>query len=154
MGCKSSSSWAFKNKWKYGFRSLLEDDTFGYIGQLYGYSKGQNKEMGGWIVADKSSGEILFVEAEPEPHHLKEIHQSISNTIHKVSNDAPFERCFEDEVEYFNRKPTGSKRLHKTCTFCDYKHTCWGDIQYKPQTKSKAQNPRHYWYTEYNDETN
>lgn len=151
---KSSSSWAFKNKWKYGFRSLLEDDTFGYIGQLYGYSKGQNKEMGGWIVADKSSGEILFVEAEPEPHHLKEIHQSISNTIHKVSNDMPFERCFEDEVEYFNRKPTGSKRLHKTCTFCDYKHTCWGDIKYKPQTKSKAQNPRHYWYTEYNDETN
>jgi hypothetical protein len=146
---KSASPWAYKNKWSKGYRGLAEDDSFGYVGQLYGYSKGQNKGMGGWVVADKSSGEVVFVEAEPSEEELSKIHSDIEDRIHKVGSDAPFERCFEPEVEYFNRKPTGSKRLGTNCSFCDFKHACWENLQYKPQTMSQAKSPRHYWYTEY-----
>lgn len=146
---KSASPWAYKNKWSKGYRGLAEDDSFGYVGQLYGYSAGQSKEMGGWVVADKSSGEVVFVEAEASDEELKTIHSDISKRIQTVQSDAPFERCFEPETEYFNRKPTGSKRLGTQCSFCDFKHACWKDLQYKPQTMSQAKSPRHYWYTEY-----
>jgi hypothetical protein len=151
---KSASPWAVKNKWSKGYRALAEEDSFGYIGQLYGYATGQGEEMGGWVVADKSSGEVVFVEATPTAQELKEIRQGIEKTINTVESDAPFERCFEPEIEYFRRKPTGSKRLGTQCSFCDYKHSCYPDLQYKPQTKSEAANPRYYWYTEYADESN
>lgn len=151
---KSASPWAFKNKWEKGYEALRKSDDFGYIGQLYGYSKGQDKDMGGWIVADKSSGEVLFVEATPTPSEAAQIQENLEKTIKVVSSDAPFERCFEPEEEYFYRKPTGNKRLPMNCSFCDFKHHCWPDAVYKPQTGSKAVNPRHYWYTEYSDEGN
>lgn len=151
---KSASPWAFKNKWSKGYRALAEDDSFGYIGQLYGYATGQDKEMGGWVVADKSSGEVVFVEAEPTAQELKEIRKGLEKTINTVEADAPFERCFEPEIEYFRRKPTGSKRLGTQCSFCDYKHSCYPNLQYKPQTGSEAANPKYYWYTEYADESN
>ena len=148
---KSSSPWAYKNKWSKGYRALADDDSFGYIGQLYGYSAGQDKEMGGWVVADKSSGEVIFVDAEPKSGELSELYMKLSESVRKVESDAPFERCFEPEEEFFNRKPTGNYRLGTQCSFCDYKHACWDNLQYKPQAQSKAQNPRHYWYTEYNE---
>lgn len=148
---KSCSPWAYKNKWAKGWAGLRESDDFGYIGQLYGYSRGQGKKMGGWVVVDKSSGEVSFVEAQATPEEELEIKSGLENTISKVESDAPFERCFEAEEEFFNRKPTGNKRLPMNCSFCDYKATCWPDSVYKPQAMSKAQNPRYYWYAEFND---
>lgn len=148
---KSASPWAYKNKWAKGYQALAEEDSFGYIGQLYGYSEGQGKDMGGWVVADKSSGEVTFVEAAPSHQDLDDIHDGITDRIQKVNSDAPFERCFEPVDEYFNRKPTGNKRLGTQCSFCDFKHACWKDLKYKPQAQSKAKSPRHYWYTEYEE---
>jgi hypothetical protein len=150
---KSSSSWAFKNKWGQGYDALRKSDDFGYIGQLFGYSEGQKKPMGGWIVADKSSGEVLFVEATPSDSEKKEIRKSLEKTIRTVESGAKFVRCFEPEDEYFYRKPTGSKRLPMTCSFCDYRAHCWPNATYQPQTGSKAQAPKYYWYTEYNNES-
>jgi hypothetical protein len=149
---KSSSSWAFKNKWKVGYDALRKSDDFGYIGQLFGYSEGQKKPMGGWIVADKSSGEVVFVEATPSDEEKKEIRKSLESTIRKVESNAPFERCFSEEPEYFYRKPTGSKRLPMACSFCDYRAQCWPDATYQPQTGSQAKEPKYYWYTKYNAE--
>ena len=148
---KSCSPWAFKNKWAYGYDGLKKSDDFGYIAQLYGYSSGQGKPMGGWITADKSSGEVLFVEATPTQEETEAIKANLENTIRTVELDKEFERCFEPEDEYFYRKPTGNKRLPMNCSFCDYRATCWPDAEFKPQAGSKAKEPRHFWYTEYND---
>jgi hypothetical protein len=146
---KSSAPWAFKNKWQKGFDAVKRTDDFGYVGQLYGYSEGQKKPMGGWIVVDKSSGETVVVEADLSDAEKQEIRGNIETTINKVNSDSEFERCFEPEDEFFNRKPTGNKRLGITCTFCDYRSTCWPDAQYKPQTGSQAKEPRHFWYSDY-----
>jgi hypothetical protein len=151
---KSASSWAFKNKWQEGYEALKKSDDFGYIGQLYGYSEGQGKKMGGWIVADKSSGEVVFVEATPTEAEKKALQRKLEATVTRVQADAPFTRCFEAEDEYFYRKPTGNKRLPMSCSFCDYKAHCWPDAVYRPQTGSQAKSPRHYWYAEYSDESN
>lgn len=66
--------------------------------------------------------------------------------------DAPFERCYELEDEVFYRKNTGNKVLSTICSYCPYKHKCWGDnIQYLPQQQSQAKNPKFVWYAEINN---
>ena len=146
---KSSAPWAFTHKWKKGFDALKENDDFGYVGQLYGYSEGQNKPMGGWVVVDKSSGEVVVVEASLTKEEKAELRAKLEKTIRTVDSDSEFERCFEPEDETFNRKLTGSKRLGVTCSFCEYRPSCYPNAVYKPQTMSQAKDPRFYWYTEY-----
>ena len=147
---KSSSPWAYENKWTGGWDDLSKDDAFGYTAQLLAYSKGTGKPMGGWIVVNKSTGELKVVEANPTPAQIKKLDQQITTTVTNVSADnAKLVKGFEPSTEYFRRVPTGSKRLHTTCTFCSYKMQCWPNAVYKPQTGSKAQNPRYYWYSEY-----
>jgi len=41
--------------------------------------------------------------------------------------------------------------LSSICSYCPYKHKCWGDnIQYLPQQQSNAKNPKYLWYAEIN----
>ena len=147
---KSSSPWAYENKWQNGWHGVAEDDAFGYTAQLLSYAKGTGTKLGGWIVVNKSTGELSVVEATPNKQELEELETRVENSINLITSDGEFKRCFEPSDEYFRKVPTGNKRLHTTCTFCSYTSHCWPDAQYKPQTGSKAQNPRYYWYSEYN----
>ena len=144
---KSASPWAFKNKWSSGLEGLREADDFGYVGQLVGYSVAQNKKPGGWIVVDKSSGEINVVEAPLRAKDTKDIIQGMKDNLKAL--DGRFKRCFESEEEFFRKKPTGSKKLPATCGFCPFIGSCWPKAQNLPMTLSQAQNPKHFWYTEY-----
>lgn len=146
---KSSSNWAFNNKWAHGWNSVYDGDTFGYVSQLYGYAKAQNKAIGGWIVVNKETGEVLVVRAEPTPDQLKAIQESIEFTEKAISSNLPFKRQFQDEAETFYKKETGNRVLPIPCTFCDYRGDCWPDAVRKPQALSKAQNPKLVWYSKY-----
>lgn len=147
---KSASPWAFGNKWSKGFDGLKASDDFGYIGQLVGYSVAQGKEPGGWIVVDKSSGEVKVVEASLNKRELSEIKKQMATTVKNL--DGEFKRCFEPEDETFRRKPTGSKKLCSTCGFCPFLNTCWPQAKYLPQTGSQAVSPKYYWYVQYEGE--
>lgn len=149
---KSASPWAFDNKWKFGWEGLMKEDAFGYKAQLLGYTRGAHADMGGWIVVNKSTGEVLVVEAQPDAFELAQLEAQVESTIKHVMEDKPFTRCFEPQDEYFRKKPTGNKRLHTTCTFCSFKGDCWPNAVYKPQAGSTAKEPRHYWYAEYNED--
>lgn len=146
---KSASPWAYTNKWANGTDALRHSDDFGYLAQLTGYSRGQGKSPGGWFVVNKSTGEVAAVKSDLTGEEMDNILADVEKKVVALENDAPFERCFEPEEETFYRKPTGSKRLPMACTFCDFMKTCWPEAVHKPQTNSKAQSPRHYWYTEY-----
>ncbi len=149
---KSASPWSFSHKFSEGYEGLRDNDDFGYISQLIGYSNAQNKEVGGWIVLDKSSGCIKVIDAEVGAEEKKRVTEDIKQTVETVMSDAPFKRMFEPEDEYFRKALTGSKRLSTTCAFCPYLQSCYPNAQLLPQTGSKAQNPKHYWYTEYKGE--
>ena len=75
----------------------------------------------------------------------------IQETVKTVDKDE-FVRCFEPEEETFRKVPTGNKVLNKHCTFCDFKNTCWTNLQEHPQAKSKAKFPKMVQYIEYNAE--
>jgi len=147
---KSASPWAFEHKFV-DWDTLKKDDAFGYIPQLIGYSLAQGKKPGGWIVVNKATGEVKIIEVDPTSSEIKDVLSAMEKTVDKLSKDAPFERCFEPEVEKFRSKPTGSLRLPMTCSFCSYLSKCWPEAVYKPQTGSQAQSPRHFWYAKYEE---
>ena len=152
---KSASPYAFQYKFgeSGGFDALLKDDPFGYVSQGYLYAGADDKEFGGWIAINKSTGEWSVVETpiNDDEHKKKAIEQAKKN-VHALNTNQPFKRQFEDIEEFFNRKPTGNRVLAKECTFCAYKKPCWGNqIQYLPQQQSKGKYPKWVWYTEINN---
>jgi hypothetical protein len=151
---KSSSTWGFQHKWSEGWEGIFHTDTFGYVDQLYGYAKAQNKRAAGWIVVDKSSGEIKVVRATPTPKQIKIIEDRISETERVIREKRPFVKCFKEEPEIFRKKPTGNVLVPKVCTWCPFMHSCWPNAQLKPKGMSEAAVPTPTWYTYYNEKTN
>lgn len=146
---KSASPWAFANKWSKGWQGLMEEDSFGYKAQLLAYSKGRGIDPGGWIVVNKASGEIAVILCEATEEDTKKVWKGVEDTVRKITNEEPFERCFEPYPETFRGKPTGATRLPPVCTFCDYMRSCWPEAVYKPSGESKAKNPPMHWYIDY-----
>lgn len=149
---KSASQYMFRNKWSGGFQALYKADDFGYIGQLYGYADAQNKEPGGWVVVDKSSGEIMVVDIDATKEQEGLIRQGRKYIVDLIANDRPFQRCFEPEEETFHRKKTGGEILNKACSWCSFKRSCWPEAQYLPSPVSKAEKKPYKWYVKYPDD--
>lgn len=147
---KSASPWSYKNKFV-DYATLKEHDSFGYIGQLAGYSKALNVEPGGWWVINKSNGEFKHVSAWDMLPELDTIVDSIADKADKLDENK-FERCFEPVEETFRRKPTGNKILGEECSWCRYRYKCWPSIQELPSLASQAKNPPTVAYIEIADE--
>ena len=138
---KSASKFAFEKKFE-SYQALKDNDDFGYLEQLYGYTKAERTETpdikaGGWIAINKESGEMKVVPADPDDED--QYTTKINNTITKYleADETNFERCFEDEPETFYRKLTGNRKLHKTCTYCSFRYTCWPNLVYAKNPRSK-----------------
>jgi len=153
---KSCSKYAFNHKFgpRGGFNAIRSDDHFGYIAQGYIYAEAEKKPFGGWIAINKETGEFAVTEApiDGTPYRDESLAKADAN-IRTIREKKPFKRCFDDEQEIFQKKPTGNTVLGVTCTWCQYKHQCWPGLQLKPQAKSKAQNPKLVWYTKYVEDT-
>ena len=147
---KSCSPFAFKNKWSQGYRALKADDDFGYVGQLYAYADAQKKKPGGWIVVDKSSGEMMVVDVDDNRTEMSDIRRERKAKVEAVTNNHPFRRGFEPQDEFFRKKPTGDQVLHKSCGFCSFKKECWPEATYRPSKKSSpdAKSPTYKWFTD------
>ena len=145
---KSCSPWAFDNKWDKGYSGLKLSDDFGYIGQLTGYSQAQNKELGGWIVVNKSNGRIAVVDAEVSENEKQMNLFKMEHNVDQVTTGAPLDRQFAPIPDTFRGKPTGLKRLTKSCEFCDFIKPCYPKAKYMPHPKSEAKNPPMYWFIE------
>ena len=65
----------------------------------------------------------------------------------KLESDVPFKRCFDSIEEKFRKVPTGKRVLGEECYWCDYKFSCWPNLEYKPQEASSAREPRWFYYT-------
>lgn len=149
---KSASDWAFKNKYRGGYEKLLEEDPFGYIMQGFLYAESMGMPFGGWLVVNKSSGEILEVPV-PEWHqtdkakYLKDAERRVRILLNKKS---PFVK-FTPEDETYRRDgeiiKTGNKVLPRNCGFCGYRSHCWPKAILHDRVISKAKNPPRVWYT-------
>ena len=151
---KSASRFAFEKKFE-SYDALKNNDDFGYLEQLYGYTKAERSETpdikaGGWIAINKESGEMKVVKADPDDEEAYTT--KINDTIAKYlkADESNFERCFEDEPETFYRKLTGNRKLGKTCSYCNFRYSCWPDLVYAKNPRSKSATAYNY-YTVFKD---
>lgn len=148
---KSASPYSFQNKFK-DFDSLAKDDTFGYVSQGFGYAEASGKKFGGWIAVNKVTGEWKFVEAD----NSKEMHHKVLGDIKETydlitSDSTEFKRCFDDVAETYRKVPTGNRHISRTCDFCEFKHECWPNLQYRESAASQARVKPWKYYTVYNE---
>lgn len=115
---KTASRFAF-NKFKNN--KLVEDDPFGYLGQLSGYEEAEGTNNGGFLVINKESGELCM--HLPSDEDKVNIPEKINSLIPALELDTMPERCY-------NPIPDGAKgnmKLPKNCNWCKYKYTCHED---------------------------
>jgi hypothetical protein len=135
---KSASPWSYNNKFK-DFETLASGDSFGYVAQLVGYATAANKDVGGWWVVNKATGEFKYVDASEV--NREEVLAEVEQKVNDINNDAPFERCFAPVEESYYKKKSGNLVLNPSCHFCSYKHKCWPTLKALPSKVSKAANP-------------
>jgi hypothetical protein len=145
---KSASSWSFDNKFSKGFLAVAESDTFGYVAQGYGYAEASGHKFGGWIVTNKSTGEITVCEAPDDPAIKANALAVADKALDAVESGKIVERCFTDQPEFFYKKATGNRVLDHTCTFCEFKWTCWPELQLaeNPSSQAKSKPLKYYTY--------
>jgi hypothetical protein len=145
---KSASSWSYENKFV-DFETLRSKDSFGYVAQLVGYAKARGVPVGGWWVINKANGNFKYVSADMVD--MDEELKKIDETIDYLEDDKPFERCYEPVEETYYGKPSGNKKLGIECNFCNYRETCWDNLQVLPSKVSKSSNPPLINYVELAD---
>lgn len=149
---KSASPYSYAQKFSKGYDNLKEDDPFGYLMQGHLYAESKGKDFGGWIVVDKSSGEIQFVQApddqqEDRDYYISEagkvIESLMSNFTYKKPPIEPVDESFTLQGEKIY---TGNKLLSKNCTFCGYRKHCWPKAVQHGKVTSRARNKPVVWY--------
>ena len=114
---KSASSFSFK-KFKNG--ELVGDDPFGYHAQLSGYETGMGTKSGGFLVMDKSSGDVCFYKPdELAKPNVKTLIQTLQDTL---KSSTPPKKCYE-----LSETKGGNKSLPIGCQFCSHKWECYKD---------------------------
>ena len=152
---KSASPYSFEKKFGEagGFNEVVREDSFGYASQGFLYGESQDKEFGGWIAINKSTGEWTVCETPLDDSKYKNKFLKLAHdNLKSLESKKPFKRCYEAVDETFRSKPTGNKVLGFVCSYCPYKLPCWGSgLKLLPQQQSKGKNPKWVWYTEVNN---
>lgn len=117
---KTASTFGFK-KFKEG--KLRDDDPFGYIDQLRGYAESLGHTEGGWLVIDKSTGDLCthfenFQYDEPIRDRIKYLKVMVEDDL------APA-KCFSDVPD----GKSGNRKLCTQCSYCVYKKHCYPDVK-------------------------
>jgi hypothetical protein len=120
---KSASPYGYQ---KFVSRRIFEDDPFGYVEQLAGYSSvlapGQDAA---WIAFDKVSGDICVtrlpahvIAAYPPEDRINELKEIIKQ-------DTPPERCYPLEPD----GKSGNMKLGTACSYCVWKFRCYPGLR-------------------------
>ena len=114
---KSASPFSFK---KFQSGEIVGDDPFGYHAQLSGYETAMGTKAGGFLVVDKSSGDICFYKPDDMAKpNVKSLIKTLKSTLEQ---DTPPEKCYDYKTE-----KNGNKTLATGCMFCPHKWECHAD---------------------------
>jgi hypothetical protein len=151
---KSASEWTFKNKFTdVNFDKFVEEDYFGYVTQLMLYSEGLGIPAGGWIITNKSDGELAIVEVpqsqdEYRRSSIERTKQALkqASKTQGTTNNKSIPREFKSFAETYKRKPTGNYHLVMPCVMCSARWKCWPSLRVVPQESSTAKFPKMMHY--------
>lgn len=117
---KSASTFAFK---KFANGTLADDDPFGYMEQLAGYSKGTGDRPGAFLAIDKTLGHIALHRVPQAELASLEIENRIDHIKAVVGSDELPQRCYPDQAD----GESGNRKLGVNCSYCAHKFNCWSD---------------------------
>lgn len=116
---KSASTYAFK-KFKYG--TLADDDPFGYIDQIGGYSTALELP-GAFLAGDKQNGHITLLQVPQVETEGLRVRERIAHLKEVVVDEEVPDRCYEAQPEGLS----GNMALAIGCSYCPHKFRCWAD---------------------------
>jgi len=144
---KTSSPYAFTSKFT-NYKRVKDNDPFGYVVQGHLYGAAENKPFGGWIVINKSSGEIQICSAPSIQDEEREA--ALNTAAHNIrilkDTTVPLQKL-EDIPEKYKGTPTGNRLMNTTCSFCRFKSHCWPKAKLHHKVSSDAKNPPLVWYS-------
>jgi len=117
---KSASTYSFQ-KFKDG--SLRENDPFGYMEQIAGYSAGLGGLPGAFLAVDKTLGHITLMQVPLDELQAINIPERIDHIKEVIANPEPPERCYEPVED----GKSGNLKLDTGCSYCSHKFHCWAD---------------------------
>jgi hypothetical protein len=117
---KSASTYSFK---KFSNGSLAEDDPFGYIEQIAGYSEARGTD-GAFLAMDKQNGTLAYLPfSREELSRTVNIRERIEYLKTAIESEVEPERCYPDE----KMGESGNRKLGTNCSYCPFKRHCWRD---------------------------
>lgn len=116
---KSASSRQFE---KFARGTLQENDPFGYIEQIAGYSKGRDTD-GAFLALNKETGHVAYLPFTKEELNVFNVEARIEYLKEAVESETPPERCYPDEP----MGESGNRKLGVNCSYCDHHKRCWAD---------------------------
>lgn len=116
---KSASTYGFR---KFADGTLEDNDSFGYIEQISGYSKARDTN-GAFLAVEKQNGHIAYLEYDKE--YLDKLNVEGRIEYLKTAMDSPVEpeRCHPDE----KMGESGNMKIGVNCSYCAHKTRCWQD---------------------------
>ena len=126
VDAKSASSYSFK---KFLEGNLVNDDPFGYVGQIQTYLEAAQdipevtiKDRCAFLVMDKTLGHICLDIHKRVEFDVKAITRNKKDIINSL--DIP-NRAFEPVPE----GKSGNMKLGMQCSYCNMKYACWPKLR-------------------------
>ena len=118
VDCKSASGIGYS---KFKYNNLSNNDPFGYIPQISAYAEGNGVDEAGFLVINKSTGEICYTKV----HSLEMINAKdrVKKIKKVVNSDIPPDKCYSAVPD----GKSGNYKLDTACMYCNYKFDCWSD---------------------------
>ena len=116
---KSASPHAFK---KFENGTLVDNDSFGYIEQIAGYSKARDTD-GAFLAMDKVAGTLAYLPFSKDDLSVFNIKGRIEHLKTAMESKVEPERCYPDE----EMGASGNRKLGVNCSYCGFKKRCWAD---------------------------
>jgi hypothetical protein len=118
---KSASPYSFK---KFADGGLYENDPFGYITQISGYSETLTPGAGAaFLVADKVHGDIALMRVPAQITQQFKPAERIAHLKEVLASDEVPERCYTPVAD----GKSGNLKLGVNCSYCPFKYKCWED---------------------------
>jgi hypothetical protein len=120
VDAKSCSSYAFK---KFEEGTLKNDDPFGYMHQVGGYSEAKDGADGAFLAIDKTTGNITLLPVPRAELAALGTRDRIRHLRNVVASLEPPPKCYQPK----DFGQSGNKILPIGCSYCDHKFECHAD---------------------------
>lgn len=120
---KSASSYGYQ---KFNYGKVTEDDPFGYVAQLSGYSTVLTPDKdAAWLAMDKVSGAICISPLPAVVIRQFPPAQRIAELREIIASETPPSLCYEPVPD----GKSGNLKLGTGCSYCPHKHRCHPNLR-------------------------